>query len=62
MYIAFSALSPQPDNNGKPDNKCLANSEALLRFKAYVAACEKYRHEIAAIQKYMPGWKPLFNR
>jgi hypothetical protein len=34
--------------------------EPLLRYRAYEAACQKHTKEIAAIQKYMPGWMPTF--
>ena len=34
--------------------------ELVLRYEAYKKTCDKYRHEIAAIQKYLPGWVPEF--
>ncbi|MDB5126714.1 hypothetical protein [Mucilaginibacter sp.] len=54
MYIAYSALRTQ-QKNGKalPINK-----ELTERYEAYQATCQKYQAEIAAIQKYMPGWMP----
>ena len=61
MYIAFSALQPQT-MAGRNQNENLSNSEPVLRYKAYVATCEKYKDEIAAIQKYIPGWMPSFSR
>jgi hypothetical protein len=63
MYIAFSALGQQAINQTDQINaEVLEDNEAVLRFKAYQAACDKYRDEIRAIQKYMPGWMPAFNR
>jgi hypothetical protein len=61
MYIAFSALQQSTGENHNQKNT-LNEHEVLQRFEAYRAACEKYRDEIVAIQKYMPGWMPAFNR
>jgi hypothetical protein len=63
MYIAFSALQQSAreiNNHNTPDT--LNENDVLQRFEGYKAACEKYRDEIAVIQKYMPGWMPAFNR
>ncbi|MES2107903.1 MAG: hypothetical protein V4577_04100 [Bacteroidota bacterium] len=54
MHLAYSAIS-QTNNNR---HQMQTDNEQLLRYKAYQQTCEKYRHEIAAIQKYMPGWLP----
>ncbi|WP_162996478.1 hypothetical protein [Mucilaginibacter celer] len=63
MYIAFSALSQQSrDGESRHNNDALNSNESLIRFKAYEAACEKYKDQIIEIQKYMPGWMPPFNR
>lgn len=63
MYIAFSALRQQSTNHCDQNNTELLNDpEAVLRFKAYEVVCEKYKDEITAIQKYIPGWMPAFNR
>ena len=59
MHLAYSVLNqiavdqqqlqgPQRDN------------ELILRYLAYEEACDKYRNEIVAIQKYLPGWLPKF--
>jgi len=56
MHIAYSALRTKP-KNGKSQ---LANAELNERYQAYQTACNKYQAEIAAIQKYMPGWLPPF--
>jgi len=34
------------------------NIETRIRFLAYQTTCNKYRSEIAAIQRYIPGWIP----
>ncbi|RVT99794.1 hypothetical protein EOD41_15235 [Mucilaginibacter limnophilus] len=63
MYIAYSALCEaelQPkvkDIYNKP-NQCSQADDAKL--EGYLAACAKYRHEIAAIQQHFPGWLPEF--
>jgi hypothetical protein len=56
MYIAHSALRTK-QKNGKPP---LINTELSQRYEAYLAACNKHRNQIAAIQKYIPGWVPPF--
>ncbi len=59
MYLIYSALR-QP---ATPDVAKLNNpTEKLVRYKAYREVCEKYRHEITAIQKYFPNWKPRFEQ
>lgn len=57
MYIAHSALR---QNKQEKTNF----SEAVLqqRIAAYRLTCQKYKQEIAAIQKYLPGWMPAFGR
>ncbi|MCQ6958793.1 hypothetical protein [Mucilaginibacter aquariorum] len=56
MHIVYSALRTQL-KNGKAQP---INQELTERYEAYQATCNKYREEIAAIQKYMPGWAPPF--
>ncbi|GGH03527.1 hypothetical protein [Mucilaginibacter phyllosphaerae] len=56
MHLAHSALRTK-QKNGKSQ---LANKELDERYRAYLTACNKYQAEIAAIQKYMPGWLPPF--
>jgi hypothetical protein len=61
MYIAYSALqiiSQQTETNTTENN--LHQHELLLRYQAYQTICSKYTREIAAIQKYLPGWQPVF--
>ena len=60
MYVAYSAINqlqnlPQGKQQAEPQN------ELQLRYRAYQEACNKYGHEIAAIQKYLPGWEPKFS-
>ena len=57
MYIAYSAL--RATKNGNRDT---IDPQLVQRYQAYRATCRKYQHQIAAIQKYMPGWIPPFER
>ncbi|MDB5131736.1 MAG: hypothetical protein JWR02_1485 [Mucilaginibacter sp.] len=60
MYLAYSAInasSTQPQTGEQHEQ---INSEIALRYQAYQNVCNKYSHEIAAIQKYLPGWMPKF--
>jgi predicted metal-dependent peptidase len=54
MHIAYSAL--RETKKRSKDSKVLNQ-----RMDAYQATCNKYSNEIAAIQKYMPGWLPQFD-
>jgi hypothetical protein len=58
MYIAYSALRDANElpNQQTPANLNLQNNNPQLN--GYLAACAKYRTEIAAIQQYLPGWMP----
>lgn len=58
MHLVYSALqtTPQQTNTGKPH----ADEHHKLRCQAYRETCNKYTREIAAIQKYLPGWIPAF--
>nr|WP_294949004.1 hypothetical protein [uncultured Mucilaginibacter sp.] len=56
MYLAHSALRTNSQNG----NTELNDKELQQRLDAYRMACQKYRAEIAAIQKYLPGWMPAF--
>lgn len=58
MHLVYSAL--QPKNNLNSENAESVVSERELRYMAYLQTCEKYRHQIAAIRKYLPGWAPEF--
>ena len=62
MHIAYSAINIT--NNGhhlaEGDNQYQNENELVLRYQAYQTACNKYSSEIAAIQKYIPGWLPKF--
>jgi hypothetical protein len=61
MYLAYSAIDinpisrPQTGEQHEP-----VNNEIALRYQAYQNVCDKYSNEIAAIQKYLPGWMPKF--
>lgn len=56
MHIAYSALQNIPQQ--KPADGTITDEQLNIRFKAYYNACNKYGKEIAAIQKYIPGWVP----
>jgi len=56
MHIAYSALRTK-QKEAKPQ---LLNQQLSQRYKGYQTACNKYRAEIANIQKYIPGWLPPF--
>jgi len=58
MYLIYSAYQHQVSPNTADPN----NHEKQLRYEAYMAVCEKYRREIAAIQKHLPNWKPRFEQ
>jgi len=63
MYIAFSALRQAAQGSiDEYETEVVNEHEALQRVEGYRMACEKYRDEIAAIQKYLPGWMPSFKR
>ena len=58
MYIAYSALRNRNENptcQNTTDYNLQINDPQLT---GYMAACAKYRREIAAIQQYIPGWMP----
>lgn len=60
MHLAYSALSSNLDD--QPETKKLRSTKKRnqLKYVGYLTACIKYQDEIAAIQQYMPGWKPAF--
>ncbi|MEO7216258.1 hypothetical protein [Mucilaginibacter sp.] len=57
MYLVHSALRTTI-KNGKAE---LKNKELQQRLEAYQTVCNKHREEIAAIQRYLPGWMPTFD-
>lgn len=61
MYVAYSALR-EPDHIKQNKTSYKQYSFAITdpQVQGYLAACAKYSSEIAAIQKYMPGWMPEF--
>ncbi|NHA04081.1 hypothetical protein G7092_09750 [Mucilaginibacter sp. HC2] len=59
MYIAYSAIQKQNDHDQQNSNLQPLHEQAI-RYHAYVETCTKYSKEIAAIQKYLPGWTPTF--
>ena len=63
MNIAYSALA-QEQNFYQPEKSTVqrTDNEVKIRYMAYLQACNKLNTEIAAIQKYFPGWMPKFQR
>jgi len=57
MYIAHSALQPELQQLTTRQT-LITDNELQLRYQAYQAICSKYHREIAAIQQYMPDWRP----
>ncbi len=55
MQLVYSALKPSETVSTKTENP------VKIKYQAYETICQKYSHEIAAIQKYFPNWKPAFN-
>lgn len=58
MHIAYSAI--KPTTPPKPANQATAIRQHSIRLEAYQATCSKFSEEIAAIQKYIPGWLPAY--
>jgi hypothetical protein len=58
MHIAYSAVQTITQQN--QPGKITIDEQTSLRYKAYQATCNKYSKEIAAIQKYIPGWLPAY--
>jgi len=58
MYIAHSAI--QDITPQLPADKNTDRQQHSIRLKAYQATCNKFYQEIAAIQKYIPGWVPAY--
>jgi hypothetical protein len=54
MHIVYNAVKTHEHTRGK-------SNAIQKKYKVYTEVCNKYAHEIAAIQKYMPGWQPAFN-
>lgn len=59
MHLAYSALI---NLNGDRQQAASGQneSELITRYRAYEATCAKYKGQIEAIQKYLPGWQPKF--
>ncbi|MCR8558324.1 hypothetical protein KXD93_11745 [Mucilaginibacter sp. BJC16-A38] len=60
MHLAYSAIGTTNNNPQNGTTQHEPENEQLLRYLAYQSTCEKFSREIAAIQKYLPGWKPEF--
>ncbi len=54
MHIVYNALKKGTGHNER-------DNVVQKKYEAYLSVCNKYKHEIAAIQKHIPGWMPAFN-
>jgi hypothetical protein len=54
MHIAYNAIKTKEHTKEK-------SNTIQKKYQAYTQICAKYANEIAAIQKYIPGWQPTFN-
>ena len=59
MQLVYSSLRNCANGNHKKKSTSVKRKTSL-RYLGYQAACEKYQSEIAAIQQYIPNWKPAF--
>jgi hypothetical protein len=57
MHLVYSAISVTDNTK---TTKPGPMGDVLLRYRAYLEVCNKYSHEIAEIQKRIPGWAPKF--
>jgi len=60
MHLAYSSLRSSNERE-KISNPKPVKKKEHLRYIGYLAACRKYQDEIAAIQEYLPNWKPAFH-
>ena len=60
MHIVYSAFTETDNQNQSalPPNNQYAEEDFALILSAHQQVCHKYREEIMAIRKYLPGWKP----
>ena len=63
MHIVHSVFNEAGNQN---QSKMQSGQQHLdedfnMRLQAHLQVCNKYRDEIMAIRKYLPGWKPQFN-
>ena len=54
MHVVYNAIKKRTTGDEKDNG-------VQKKYEAYLSVCNKYKHEIVAIQKYMPGWRPAFN-
>jgi hypothetical protein len=55
VHSVFGPLTANPDDAQLQSN---GFNERIAKYLGYQAACVKYNAEIAAIQKFFPGWLP----
>jgi len=60
MHLVHSAIRIITTNHHSLENnqQQQLSDEIILRYYAQQTTCDKYSREIAAIQKYLPGWTP----
>jgi hypothetical protein len=62
MHIVHSVFNETGNQNqsAPPPDQQHPDEDFRLRLQAHQQVCHKYRDEIIAIRKYLPGWKPGF--
>jgi hypothetical protein len=60
MYLIYSALNEQTNNDRDDCPPPTEQNERLLRYQAYLETCARYSHYITEVQRYFPGWVPGF--
>ncbi len=63
MHIVHSVFNETANQNQSvpPPDFQQPDEDLILRLLAHQQICHKYRDEIMAIRKYIPGWKPQFD-
>ena len=61
MYLVHSALTTTAKTQTNAAQQHQTDHELTIRYQAYQTTCDKFSREIAAIQKYIPGWIPKFS-
>jgi hypothetical protein len=63
MHIVHSIFSEAGNQNQSkiPTDHQYPTDDFNLKLQAHQQICNKYRDEIMAIRKYLPGWEPKFS-
>ncbi|WDF54647.1 hypothetical protein [Mucilaginibacter sp. KACC 22063] len=56
MKIAYSVFRKSNKETSVKDT--IHHNEYQLKLTAHHKTCQRYKHEIEAIQKWLPGWTP----